>query len=121
MGIRGFEQYNLLREELLVLNAQAIFWLLFFVGINFYTKKSTEHSLFYTAIYKCSSNPIPPQDHLWSKLKRGLRRRNGSIQKWGGVCCKGKGWRYGGEDEGGRNQEDYERGFGMCKVCDGEE
>ena len=36
----GFERYDLMREELLVLNARVIFcWFLFFVGITFSTKK----------------------------------------------------------------------------------
>ena len=40
---------------------------------------------------------------------------------WGGVCCKGKGWRDGGEHKGGKNQEDEERADGMCPGCGGEE
>ena len=35
VGLAGFEKYNFLREELLALNARAIFcWFLFFVGIE---------------------------------------------------------------------------------------
>ena len=40
---------------------------------------------------------------------------------WGGVCCKGKGRKDGGEYKGGMKQEDEERGGGMCPVCGGEE
>ena len=40
VGLRGFEQYDSMREELLVLNIQAIYCLLlFFVGINFQKRK----------------------------------------------------------------------------------
>ena len=40
---------------------------------------------------------------------------------WGGVCCKGKGWRDGGEHKGGKNQEDEEIADGTCTGCGGEE
>ena len=40
---------------------------------------------------------------------------------WGGVCCKGKGWRDGGEHKVEKNQEDEERSDGMCPGCSGEE
>ena len=44
VGLGVFEQNDFLREELLVINAQAIFCLLLFlVGINVHTKKSTAH------------------------------------------------------------------------------
>ena len=40
VGLGGFERYDLLRWELLVLDVWAIFCLLlFFVGITFHTKK----------------------------------------------------------------------------------
>ena len=37
-----------------------------------------------------------------------------------GYPCEGKGRRDGGYHKGGKKQEDEERGFGMCLVCDGE-
>ena len=40
---------------------------------------------------------------------------------WGGVCCKGKGWRYGGEQNVGKNHEDEERADGMRPGCGGVE
>ena len=33
---------------------------------------------------------------------------------WGGVCCKGKGWRFGEDYKGGKKQEDEESGGRMC-------
>ena len=39
----------------------------------------------------------------------------------GGVFCKGKGWKDGGEKKGRMNQEDKERGGGMCPDCSEEE
>ena len=42
-------------------------------------------------------------------------------ENWGGVCCKGKGWRDVVEHKGVKNQEDEERGGGMCPGCGGEE
>ena len=38
-----------------------------------------------------------------------------------GVCCKGKGWIVGEDHKGGKNQEDEERGGGVCSGCGGEE
>ena len=57
----GFERYDSLREELLVLNTHVVFcWFLFFVGIDFSQKKSSAHSIFATAIAKHSPTPSPP-------------------------------------------------------------
>ena len=39
----------------------------------------------------------------------------------GGVCCKVKGWRYGGEHNGRKKWEDEEIGGGMFTCCGGEE
>ena len=38
-----------------------------------------------------------------------------------GDPCEGKGWIDGGEDKGGKNQEDEERGGVMCPICGREE
>ena len=50
----GFDQYDSLREELLILNARSFFCLLlFFIGIILHNKyKSTAHSLLTNAIAK---------------------------------------------------------------------
>ena len=39
--------------------------------------------------------------------------------KKGGVYSKGKGWIVGVDHKGGKNQEDDERGGGVCPCCGG--
>ena len=69
--IGGSERYYSLKGELLVLNAWEIFCLLlFFVGMNFCTKKSNIHSLFATEIDKSPPTPIPPRDHLFNNGRK---------------------------------------------------
>ena len=50
------------------------------------------------------------------KEKKKINDKN-----WDGVCCKGKGWRDGGEHNGGNKQKYEERGDVMCPGCGWEE
>ena len=45
----------------------------------------------------------------------------GQDENWGGVCCKGKGWRDGVEHKEDNNQENEERVGGMFPGCDVQE
>ena len=47
-------------------------------------------------------------------IAEGMKMKKQNNKKSVGVCCKGKGWRVGGYHKGGKNQEDEERGGGMC-------
>ena len=114
-----------MREDFSLLNARAVFyWLRYFVGITFHTKnKSTAHWLFAAEVANhITSSPQVHHEITCCKYytvddwKEAHQEKN-----WGGVCCKGKGWRDGGEHRGGKNQEDEERSDGMCPGCGGEE
>ena len=63
------------------------------------------------------NNP-PPQAHheiTWYLNYNGYEGEKADQDKtWGGVCCKGKGWRYGTKYKGGKNQKEEEIGGGMC-------
>ena len=122
-GYVGFERHDSPREELLVINAQEIFcWLLFFVGINFHTKKNHQYARY--LLLKYLNAPLPKFHHELTCYHNCILdegEKTEQDENWGGVCCKGKGWRDGGEHKGGKNQEDEERGGGMCPCFGGEE
>ena len=83
MGLKLIFQvmWVLLREELLVINARAMFFLLFFVGIK---NVLTAHSQIATTITKCSHPPSQPRALLMAQLRRGGRRqsRKRRISAW---------------------------------------
>ena len=87
----------------------------------FYKIKSTAHSLFSTEIAKQSPNPITSRDYILSQLHRGWSRRSRTRRNQVGVWCKVKVWKYGGEHKWWTNQEDKERGGGICPYYSGEE
>ena len=90
------------------------------LGLIFTQKKSAAHSLFATEI---STPPTTQSQHELTCCKncRGDEREEADQDKdCRGVFFKGKSMRDGGEYKGGKNQEDEERGGGMCKLCDGE-
>ena len=64
--------------------------------------KSTEHLLFATAISKLSLPP--PQVHHYLTCCHNFIGDDGEQadkdENWGGVCFKGKGWRFGRENKG---------------------
>ena len=79
-------------EGLLVLNAQAVFCLLvFFVGMNFHTKKNPYDLCSLLKLLK----PPPPQfqyELTCSQNSRGDEDEEvEQDENQGGVCCKGQG------------------------------
>ena len=82
--LRRIAQYDLLREELLVLNARAIFcWFLFFAGIE--TNGLKSHSRIANTIVNHSHTPSQPRAFLLEQLRRGGRSQSGKRRRsgWG--------------------------------------
>ena len=66
---------------------------------------------------KYLNTPLPQFHHelIWCHYYRGDEGEEaGQDENWGGVCCKDKGWIYGGEQKGGKKQDEEERDGGMC-------
>ena len=105
----------------MVINTRAIFCLLlFFVGTTLHTKTSTIHSLFAAEI---SNYPPPHQIHYERTCYHNCRGDEDEEieqdENWGGVCCKGQGSTVGEDHKCGTEQENKERGGGMCLGCGG--
>ena len=66
----------------------------------------------------------PPQVHYEITCCHDYKRDKGEEadqdEDQGGVCCKDKGWRDGGEHTGGKKRIFEERDGGVCPGCVGE-
>ena len=91
-GSGGFTRYDLLREELLVLNSRVTFCLLlFFVGINFHTKTNQYHTRY---LLLKSINSPPTQVHheltCCHNFSGGEGEEADEDKNWGGYIVKAK-------------------------------
>ena len=89
--MRGIARYDSMREELLVLNACAIFcWIQFFVGIG--KNVLTAHFLIATTVDNHSCVSSQPRASLLAQLSKDEGVKAGKDKDWGGEFCHSEGW-----------------------------
>ena len=90
---------------------------------NYFSHKKNQHHIRYLLLYLLNATPTQVNHDLTCchNCRRDEGEEVNQDENRAGVCCKGKGWKDGVKHKRRKNQEDKERGGGMCPDCGEEE